>query len=282
MKLLVFGRNGQLGRALAALPGHEVTALGREEGDLADPAACAAAITACGAEAVINAAAWTDVDGAEAQEEAARVVNALAPGAMARACAARGLPFVHVSSDYVFDGGGTAPHAPGDAVAPLNAYGRTKVEGEGLVAAAGGGWAVLRTSWVFDREGKNFLTTMLRLSESRDHLRVVADQVGGPTPAPALARALVRVAEGLGQGARPGLYHYAGAPEVSWAEFARAIFAAWGRKVTVEDIPTSAWPTPAARPLNSRLDCTATEAEFGLARPDWRGALGGMVGVRGA
>ena len=282
MKVLVFGTTGQVARALVrqTRQGVEITALSRAEADLSDPDACAAAVAASDAQAVINAAAWTAVDAAEDHEAEAHVVNAEAPGAMARACAARGIPFVHISTDYVFSGTGEAPWRPESPTGPLGAYGRTKLAGERLVAASGATYAILRTSWVFDGEGRNFLTTMLRLSESRDRLRVVADQVGGPTPASAIAEACLTIAKALaaGQGVS-GLYHFAGMPDVSWAEFARAIFAAAGRDVTVEDIATSDYPTPAARPANSRLDCTSLTRTFGIARPDWRQAVAAHVKV---
>jgi dTDP-4-dehydrorhamnose reductase len=181
------------------------------------------------------------------------------------------VPFVHLSTDYVFDGSGDAPRPPDAPVAPLGAYGRTKLAGEEGVRAAGGPHAILRTSWVFSPHGSNFVKTMLRLSETRDALRIVADQIGGPTAAAPIAAACLTVAARLvADPALSGTYHFAGAPDVSWAGFARETFAAAGRAVTVTDIPTADYPTPAARPLNSRLDCSATEAAFGLARPDWR------------
>jgi dTDP-4-dehydrorhamnose reductase len=277
MRLLVFGRTGQVARELARLsPG--ATFLSRDEADLAEAGACARAIGAARPEAVINAAAWTAVDGAEDSLEAAMAVNGRAPGEMAAACARLGMPLVHISTDYVFDGSGTAPFAPGDPTGPLGAYGATKLAGEEAVAAAGGTHAVLRTSWVFSAHGSNFVKTMLRLSETRDRLTIVADQVGGPTPAGAIAGACLNIAGALAADpGKSGVYHFSGAPDVSWADFARAIFAAAGREATVEDIPTSAYPTKARRPLNSRLDCRATEAAFGIARPDWRAALTEIV-----
>ncbi|SHG00115.1 dTDP-4-dehydrorhamnose reductase [Loktanella atrilutea] len=277
MKVLVFGETGQVARALAlAGPTRGVTVqtLNRAQADLSDPVACAAAVMATDADAVINAAAWTAVDAAEDQEAAAQVVNADSPGAMARACAARGLPFVQISTDYVFDGSAGAPWVPDAPTAPLGAYGRTKRAGERAVLESGARAVVLRTAWVFDGTGKNFVTTMLRLSETRDTLSVVADQIGGPTPADAIADACLTIAqalvEGTGQG---GVHHFSGAPDLSWADFARAIFATAGRDVTVTDITTADYPTPAARPANSRLDCSSLTTAFGIARPDWQTAL---------
>ena len=281
MKILVFGKTGQVARALiAAGPAAEVeiTALGRDTADLTNPAACAAIIAASDADAVINAAAYTAVDAAETDEATAHIVNADAPTAMAQACAAKTIPFVHISTDYVFDGSAGAPWQPTDPTGPLGAYGRTKLAGEEGVTGAGGTFAILRTAWVFDADGKNFVTTMLRLSETRDALTVVGDQIGGPTPADAIAAACLTIAKTLaaGQGS-PGTYHFSGTPDVSWADFARAIFDIADRDVTVTDITTADYPTPAKRPANSRLDCTSTEAVFGIARPDWRSALAKML-----
>jgi dTDP-4-dehydrorhamnose reductase len=277
MTLLVFGRSGQVATELARLAPDAVFR-GREAADLSDPEACAQAIRDHAPGAVINAAAWTAVDLAEDHEDQARVINRDAPAAMARACAAGDIPFVHISTDYVFDGGGDAPRAPGDPVAPQNAYGRTKLAGEDAVRDAGGRFAILRTSWVFSAHGANFVKTMLRLAETRDALNVVGDQIGGPTPASGIAAACLTMADRLRS--RPeaaGTYHYAGTPDTSWAGFARAIFDMAGKEVAVTEIPTTDYPTPAARPLNSRLDCRETEAVFGIVRPDWQAALADVL-----
>ncbi|WP_417475731.1 dTDP-4-dehydrorhamnose reductase [Leisingera sp.] len=269
MTILVFGKTGQLARELAAHQG--VTCLGRDQADLSHPAACAAAIRAAQPQMVINAAAYTAVDRAEEEEALAQVVNGAAPGAMAVACAELGIPFVTVSTDYVFDGSGEAPWKPGDAPGPLNAYGRSKLAGEDAVRAAGGVHAILRTSWVVSAHGNNFVKTMLRLGRDRERLTIVADQTGAPTPARAIAAACLEIARQLAQEpAKSGTYHLAGAPQTSWADFAREIFGQAGVDCAVEDIPTTAYPTPAARPLNSRLDCTTLETVFGLSQPDWR------------
>jgi dTDP-4-dehydrorhamnose reductase len=274
--ILVFGLTGQVARELAHLaPGARY--LGREAADLADPAACAAAIRAHAPRAVINAAAWTAVDRAEAEEALATVINGAAPAAMAEACAALGIPLVHISTDYVFDGAGDAPFAPDHPTAPLGAYGRSKLVGEQGVRAAGGVHAILRTSWVFSAHGTNFVRTMLRLGAERDSLRVVADQIGGPTPARAIAAACLRLAQVLQDD--PGLtgtWHFSGAPDTSWAGFARAIMAEAGLACRIEDTPSTDYPTPARRPPNSRLDCSGL-ARLGLARPDWRAALAGVI-----
>jgi dTDP-4-dehydrorhamnose reductase len=272
MKLLVFGGTGQVGRELARLlPDSRFP--GRAEADLTDPAACAALIAATDAGAVINAAAYTAVDRAETEEALATAINAAAPAAMAAAAAARGLPFVQLSSDYVFGGAGTRPQAPTDRTAPVNAYGRSKLAGERGVLAAGGRALVLRSSWVFSAQGPNFVTTMLRLGRERQHLRVVADQIGGPTPAGAIAAACLTLAEGRAAGGPAGIYHLSGTPDISWAGFAREIFRQSGLAPQVEEIPTAEYPAPARRPLNSRLDCAGLERDYGIARPDWGAGL---------
>jgi len=272
MTLLVFGKSGQVARELQARAA--VTALGRDEADLTNPDACAAAICKVAPSAVINAAAYTAVDQAETEEDIATVINGDAPAAMAQACADMEIPFVHISTDYVFAGDGGTPWQPGDPVAPPNAYGRSKLVGEDAVRAAGGTHAILRTSWVVSAHGKNFVKTMLRLGTERDKLTIVADQVGGPTAAGDIAEAcLAIVAQLRDDPSKTGTYHFSGAPDVSWADFAREIFAQAGLSCIVEDIPTSDFPTPAKRPANSRLDCTATEAVFSIRRPDWRRSL---------
>jgi dTDP-4-dehydrorhamnose reductase len=276
MKLLVFGKTGQVARELQRLA-TDATFLGREESDLLNPAACAAAIAATNADAVINAAAWTAVDKAETEEAAATVVNGDAPAAMARAAAAKGTPFLHISTDYVFDGAGTHPFSPDHPTAPQNAYGRSKLAGEQGVRAAGGPHLILRTSWVVSAHGANFVKTMLRLGRERESLNVVADQIGGPTPAAAIAQALLIAAKAMIRGAEGGTHHFSGTPDTSWADFARAIMAEGNLPCQIRDIPTTDYPTPARRPLNSRLDCRAFETAFGIPRPDWHQGLVAIV-----
>ena len=272
MTILVFGTTGQVATELQRQA--DVLALGRDRADLTDPEACAAAIRQARPTAVINAAAYTAVDQAEAEEDIATVINGEAPAAMARACADLGIPFVHISTDYVFDGSGEAPWPADAPTAPLGAYGRSKLAGEVGVRAAGGTHAILRTSWVVSAHGRNFAKTMLRLGAERETLTIVADQVGGPTAAGDIAAACLAIAGQLRDDpGKSGTYHFSGAPDVSWADFAREIFAQANLPCTVEDIPSSDFPTPAARPANSRLDCSATEAVFGIPRPDWRRGL---------
>lgn len=271
--LLVFGASGQVATELQRLA-PDALFLGRDQVDLTDPGACAAAIDTARPTAVINAAAYTTVDRAESEPDLADLVNARAPGEMAAACAGLGIPCLHVSTDYVFDGQGTNPRTEDDPVGPLGVYGRTKLQGETAIAQAGGQWAVLRTSWVFSAHGTNFVRTMLRLADQRDELTIVADQTGGPTPAADIARALLMMADRMtGDRKAGGIYHFAGAPDVTWADFAREIFAQSGRACTVRDIATADYPTPAMRPANSRLDCSRIVRDFGIDRPDWRAGL---------
>lgn len=276
VKLLVFGRSGQVAQELRRQrpDGWEMVCLGRSEADLSDPGGCAAMIGQSGADAVINAAAFTAVDRAEAEEDLARTINADAPAAMAHAAAEKQIPFLHISTDYVFDGSGSEPRKPGERTNPLNAYGRTKLAGENGVIAAGGSSAILRTSWVFSAHGGNFVKTMLRLGAQRDALDVVADQIGGPTPAADIASTLLTMAQAMTlESGKNGTFHFAGSPDVSWADFSREIFRQSKLHCEVRDIPTSAYPTPAHRPANSRLDCTSLKETFGIERPDWRAGL---------
>ena len=276
MTILVFGRTGQVAKELAGLA--DVTCLDRSAADLARPGGCAAAIRRAAPRAVINAAAYTAVDRAEDEETLATVINAEAPTAMARECAALGIPFVSISTDYVFNGSGETPWKPDGPTNPLGAYGRSKLAGEQGIAKAGGAYGILRTSWVVSAHGNNFVKTMLRLGAERDQLTIVADQVGGPTPARDIALACLSVAHQLTQDAgKAGLYHFAGAPDVSWAGFARVIFEKAGIACDVVDIPSADYPTPAKRPLNSRLDCSSLETTFGITRPDWRQGLSDIL-----
>jgi dTDP-4-dehydrorhamnose reductase len=270
--ILVFGKTGQVAMELQRIGG--VVALGREDVDLLDPKACAAAIREHAPKAVINAAAYTAVDRAEDEEHLATVINGEAPAAMAKACAELGIPLVHISTDYVFNGKGNTPYRLEDVTEPQNAYGRSKLVGEIGVRESGAVYAILRTSWVVSALGANFVKTMLRLSETRDALNVVADQIGGPTPARDIAKACLQIVNQLIQDTtKSGTYHFSGAPDVSWADFATEIFAQAGRTMTVTPIPTAEYPTPAKRPLNSRMDCCSTEQIFGIKRPNWQDGL---------
>ena len=272
MTLLVFGKTGQVSTELARLS--DAICLGRDQADLSNPSACAGVIGTTGPSAVINAAAYTAVDRAEEEEDPATTINGDTPGAMAAACAKLGIPFVHISTDYVFDGQGEAPFTPDAETNPLGAYGRSKLKGEMLVRASGATHAILRTSWVFSAHGNNFVKTMLRVSETRDELKVVDDQIGGPTSARSIAKACLSLADQLGKApGKSGTYHFAGAPDISWHGFATEIFAQIGKPMTIHAIPTSEYPTPAVRPGNSRMDCSSTQQQFGIAQPEWQADL---------
>lgn len=275
MKILVFGKSGQV--ALELQRQADVQALGRDDADLSNPQACAEAIRTNDADVVINAAAYTAVDQAEKEEDLATVVNGKAPAFMAQAAKECGIPFLHISTDYVFSGEGEKAWRPTDKVAPQNAYGRSKLVGEQGVQDGGGNFAILRTSWVFSSHGANFVKTMLRLSETRDALNVVDDQIGGPTSAADIANAVLTMARAMVDGQQGGVYHFSGAPAVSWRDFATEIFLQAGRNVEVAGIPTTEFPTPAVRPLNSRMDCSDLEKDFGLKSPQWKVALADVL-----
>lgn len=284
MKFLVFGQTGQVAQELIrrAPQGVDVVSLSRGQADLMDPKACAQAVHTFPADIVVNAAAWTSVDRAEDQEDAALTVNAASPSAMAHACATLGRPFVHISTDYVFDGTGVTPFKPDHPTGPLAAYGRTKLAGEIGVRDAGGVHLILRTSWVVSSHGSNFVKTMLRLGAERDQLSIVADQIGGPTPAAAIADAIFVAACAMADGAPGGTHHLSGESDVSWAEFARAVMQTANLPAKIVDIPTSAFPTPARRPMNSRLDCASLASAFAIERPNWRRDLETIVAELGA
>ena len=282
MSVLVFGGTGQVGRELQRAAGSDVVFAPRAQADFTDPAACVALLEDVAPRAVINAVAYTAVDRAEEEEALATLINARTPGALAQAAAGMGTPFVHISTDYVFEGSGTQPWSVDALTVPLGAYGRSKLAGEEAVRTAGGPHAILRTSWVVSAHGKNFLKTMLRLGAERDRLTIVADQIGGPTCAADIASACLSIADALAAAPdRSGTYHYSGAPDVSWADFARAIFEMSGIDCAVEDIPSSAYPTPARRPANSRLDNSLTARVFGLERPDWRAGVRAILKALG-
>ncbi len=272
MSVLVFGNSGQVGREIARLADElklTFIFLGRDEADLSYPDKCEELILAREPSAVINAAAWTAVDAAENAEAEASVVNGEAPGAMARACAKLSIPFLHISSDYVFDGSGHYPWRPHDSVGPLGAYGRSKLLGEQLVQESGARAIILRTSWVFSAHGSNFVKTMLRLGGERSQLNVVGNQVGGPTSASSIARSVVTLIEALLKGGSGGIFHFSGTPDVSWAEFAGTIMDLAGLSCEIEPILSADYPMGSPRPLNSRMDCSALLETYGIPRDAW-------------
>jgi len=268
--ILVFRKSGQVATELAQFA--DVTCLGRDDCDLEIPEKCCAAILRIKPSAIINAAAYTAVDLAETEVEKATRLNTDAPTEMAKYCAALDIPFVHISTDYVFDGSGDRPWRESDVTAPLGVYGRTKRDGEIAVMAANPAAVILRTSWVFSQHGANFVKTMLRLGATRDTLSIVADQVGGPTPARAIAQACHHIATHVDAG-KTGIYHFADVPQTTCADFARTIFDDAQMQVSVTDITTADYPTAAQRPLNSGLDCSRIFADFGIKEPEWQPAL---------
>jgi dTDP-4-dehydrorhamnose reductase len=283
--ILVAGKTGQLARCLAKEAhgrGLALVALGRPALDITDAGSIATAVAAHDPRAIVNAAAYTAVDKAEAEPDLAMAVNRDGAGALAAAAAQRGIPFIHASTDYVFDGRKEAPYREEDDPSPLGAYGRSKLAGEAAVRAACPAAVILRTSWVYSPYGQNFVTTMLRLAETRDAVRVVDDQHGAPTAAADLAGAILDLVERLGFG-RAGdrgtasVYHLAAAGGTTWHGFAAAIFAGWARRghrvPRLEPITTAQYPTPARRPANSRLDCSKIAGAFGLRLPPWETSL---------
>lgn len=278
--ILVFGKTGQVATELERLGA--VVALDRGQADLSDPQACADAIRAHGPRAVINAAAYTAVDSAEDEEVLATVINGGAPTAMAHSCAELGVPLIHISTDYVFAGTGQRPWQPNDPTAPLNAYGRSKLAGEKGVISSGATYGILRTSWVVSNIGENFVKTMLRLSETRNELSIVNDQIGAPTLARDIAHTCYQMAISLiANPGKLGIYHFSGTPNVSWCDFAGEIFRQVGRNIEITPILSADYPTAAPRPLNSRLDCQDTLQQFGIKQPDWRRGLNDILGELG-
>jgi dTDP-4-dehydrorhamnose reductase len=281
-RILLFGAGGQLGMQLKrALTGNaDLTALARADLDFSNADAIRKAVHDAKPEIVINAAAYTAVDKAESEPEQARLVNAVAPGVIAEELARTNGWLIHYSTDYVFDGSGAKPWVETDPTGPLGVYGQTKLDGELAIAATGCKHLILRTSWVYAAEGRNFLHTMLRLGRERDQLKVVDDQIGAPTTAEALTAATQAVLNYLAaNGQNPavsGVYHLTCAGATSWFSFAQAIFAEFASRQKapqVLPIPTEAYPTPARRPPNSRLNCGKFIRQFGFPMPQWQDAL---------
>ena len=281
LKILISGKTGQVALELQKHLGGlgELIVLGRNDLDLSKPEQIRAQVRAHRPDLIINAAAHTAVDLAESEPELAFAINGIAPGVFAEEAAALGIPLIHYSTDYVFDGNKPAPYTEDDTPNPLGVYGKSKLAGERAIAATGAEHLILRTSWVYSTHGKNFLLTMQRLLQERPELRVVADQVGAPTWAGTIARStrlLIERWQAAEAGAW-GIYHLTAQGETSWFGFTQAIaehLSAQGKPcATLEPIPASAYPTPAARPQNSRLDCSRLEREWQVAQPAWQNAL---------
>ncbi|MBI1495071.1 dTDP-4-dehydrorhamnose reductase [Halocynthiibacter styelae] len=275
MRIAIFGKTGQVATELQRIGSgqHDIQVLGRDVVDFSNPKAVTNAAAQLDVHAVINAVAYTAVDRAEEETELANTINGASVDALATACAASNTPLVHISTDYVFDGSGEKPWKTTDHTAPVNAYGQSKLMGEQAITASKVKAAILRTSWIFSAHGNNFVKTMLRLGAERDVLTIVGDQIGGPTSAHSIARACLTLAEKLHTGGPPGLYHLSGYPNVSWADFAREIFARSDLSPQIRDIPGAEFPTPAKRPQNSRLDCSLIFEDHKIERPSWRDDL---------
>jgi dTDP-4-dehydrorhamnose reductase len=279
IRIAVTGSKGQVATSLLERVGlkAQIVALGRPAFDLTDRAAVLAGLEAARPDVVVNAAAYTAVDKAEAEEAVAFQVNGDGAGHVAEASARLGIPLLHLSTDYVFDGALDRPYREDDPTAPAGAYGRSKLAGEKLVAERCEDSVILRTAWVYSPFGANFVRTMLRLNETRDEVGVVADQRGNPTSALDIADALIAVAARVKDDASPklrGVFHMTGSGEATWADFAEAVFreaAARGRRLThIRRIATAEYPTPARRPANSRLDNGKLTRVYGFRLPDWR------------
>lgn len=281
MRLLLFGRTGQIGAALARVlgPNHQLVALGRDEADFAYPDTLADFVRKERPDVIINAVAYTSVDRAESEPELARLINTESPAALAQAAAETGAWMVHYSTDYVFDGDKEGAYAESDATNPLNHYGRTKRDGDLAVGAAGGPHLILRTSWVHAPGHANFVATILGLAAKRKTLGVVDDQIGAPTSARLVATVTASLIDAIGAGKPPesGIYHLAARGETSWCGYARFIVALaleQGARLElrpehIQPIPSAGYPQPARRPLNSRLSTKKLDA-LGIQLPDWR------------
>ncbi len=293
MKILLFGKNGQVGwelqRSLAPLG--EVTALDHDgapglSGNFADPDSLAATVRAVAPDLIVNAAAHTAVDKAEGEPDFARALNALAPGVLAREAATLGALLVHYSTDYVFDGSGSAPRAEDAPTGPLSVYGATKLEGEDFIRQSGCHHLIFRTSWVYAARGGNFAKTMLKLAAEREQLTIIDDQHGAPTGAELLADVTAHAARmTLANPALAGTYHLVAGGETTWHAYARHVIEyarAKGRALRVAPdailpVPTRAFPTPAKRPANSRLDTRKLQHAFGLTLPAWEQGVNRML-----
>lgn len=281
MKILITGQHGQVSRELQQrLQGlGELVVLGRDQLDLANPEQIRQQVRSHRPGLIINAAAHTAVDQAENEPDVAFAINATAPGILAEEAKALGIPLIHYSTDYVFDGSKPAPYTEDDVPNPLGVYGQSKLAGEQAIAAVGGQYLILRTSWVYSSHGKNFLLTMQRLLQEKPQMRIVADQIGAPTWAGTIANSTSALIERwqAGQAADWGVYHLTAQGETSWFGFAQAIgehLLAEGKACAeLEGIPASDYPTPAKRPLNSRLDCSRLQQQWQVGQPQWREAL---------
>lgn len=283
MRIAVTGTTGQVVTSLierGAVAGHQIVAIGRPSLDLADPESVSRALAGAAPDFIVSAAAYTAVDTAERESDLAHAVNGAGAGAVAAAARALGVPVIHLSTDYVFDGALDRPYVESDLTGPTGVYGASKLDGERAVLAAHADSVVLRVAWLYSPFGSNFVKTMLRLARDHDAVSVVADQVGNPTSALAVADGILRVAANMKADRHPGLrgvFHMTASGEASWADFAEAIFAAsaarGGPSARVRRIGSVDYPTPARRPANSRLDSRRIAVAHGVTLPEWRLSL---------
>lgn len=282
MRVMVTGAGGMTGAEAsrqAARRGWECTSFNRDELDITDEESVRHAASKFEPQVIVNAAAYTAVDDAESNEEQATLVNGVGAKIVAGAARDAGATIIHISTDYVFDGSSEAPYKPDDAVNPLGAYGRSKLAGELAVSESGARYLILRTSWVYSHEGRNFVRTMIRLGSERPSLSVVADQHGSPTSAHDLAHAILDAAAVMGADASlHGTYHFCNANVTTWYDFAKEIFRLrGGNGPVINPIATADYPTPAKRPAWSTLDCSSFERDFGIQRRPWQQALADVV-----
>jgi len=288
MHIVVTGTEGQVARALVErshVHGERVTSVGRPDLDLSRPETILPSLQRAAPDVIVSAAAYTAVDLAEAEPEIAWAANGQGAAAVAAAASALGVPIIHLSTDYVFDGSSNRPYRETDPVRPLGAYGRSKLAGEEAVAGATTDHTILRTAWVYSPFGRNFVKTMLRLARDRDEVAVVADQYGSPTSALDIADGVITVARNLverrGEHGLRGIFHMAGTGFTNWAEFAAFVFEQsrrlGGPSARVRPISTAEYPTPARRPANSRLDCTKLAVQHGVTLPEWQSSVAACV-----
>ena len=272
MKILLFGKTGQVAKELCNRP--NVTAIGRDKADFTEPQKIIEIVKSTDADIIINAVAYTYVDLAEEEFELANIINGTTVKELAKVSASRNIPFLHISTDYVFKGDGNLNWKTSDQTNPQNSYGKSKLIGESGILEAGGPYVILRTSWVFSSHGNNFVKTMLRLASNNTELSIVKDQIGGPTCAKDIADALWKIASDFyaGKGIT-GIYHFSGKPNSSWANFASEIFFQTHQDIKIKQILTKDFLTKAKRPLNSRLDCSSLRIDYGIKQPEWKKSL---------
>jgi len=272
MKILLFGKTGQVAKELCNRP--NVTAIGRDKADFTEPQKIIEIVKSTDADIIINAVAYTSVDLAEEEFELANIINGTTVKELAKVSASRNIPFLHISTDYVFKGDGNLYWKTSDQTNPQNSYGKSKLIGESGILEAGGPHVILRTSWVFSSHGNNFVKTMLRLASNNNELSIVKDQIGGPTCAKDIANALWKIASDFYAGnGITGIYHFSGKPNSSWANFASEIFSQSQQDIKIKQILTKDFLTKAKRPLNSRLDCSSLRIDYGIKQPEWKKGL---------